>query len=242
VTTTSDASADAYRYPVRLAHRIDPIPGPNVPLVHVMHRTCDLGREPAGYGRVVHQARIGREPSPSWRRRAAMDRPAHPTAPASVRLPSSLAVRLAVLGLLAAAIAAVAGCGLGGAAASGPLVTVETRGGECVDGPCGMTVVLERDGSVHSADKPPNDLGTVPAEQVAAIDAAIKLTNFPALRNRPFTGECPTAFDGQEIVFEFSTPSGPERLASCESDLDYGLPLFVAVSAALAEWVPLPVT
>jgi hypothetical protein len=137
---------------------------------------------------------------------------------------------------------AVGACGLEAAAPDAPLVTIEMRGGECFNPPCGMTVVLSRDGSVRSAAKPPNDLGTVPPDQVAAIDAAIKLTDFAALRSRPFTGECPTAFDGQEIVFEFAAPSGTERLASCESDLDYGQPLFVAVANALAQWVPLPVT
>lgn len=136
----------------------------------------------------------------------------------------------------------VAGCGFGGATATGPLVTVELRGGECVQGPCGTTVVLDRDGSVHSAAKPPNLLGTVPIEQVAAIDAAIRQTDFAALRGHPFTGQCPTAFDGQEIVYEFSAPSGPQRLASCEVEIDDGLPLFVAVSTALGPFVPLPTT
>ena len=80
------------------------------------------------------------------------------------------------------------------------------------------------------------------AGQLAAIDAAIRLTDFEALKSHPFTGECPVAFDGQEIVFEFSTPAGPERLASCEVEIDYGLPLFVAVANALGPFVPLPLT
>ena len=138
----------------------------------------------------------------------------------------------------------VAACGFGGGVSSAddPLVTVETRGGECFTAPCGQVVVLDRNGRVHSAAKPPNELGTVPPEQVAAIDAAIRLTDFEALKSHPFTGECPVAFDGQEIVFEFSTPAGPERLASCEVEIDYGLPLFVAVANALGPFVPLPLT
>lgn len=126
--------------------------------------------------------------------------------------------------------------------AAGPLVTVELRGGECFAAPCGRTVSLERDGRVHEAAKPPNDLGVVPPDQVAAIDTAIRLTDFAALRSRPFTGECPTAFDGQEIVYTFAAPSGTQRIASCEVDIDEGLPLFVAVATALGPWVPLPVT
>ena len=127
--------------------------------------------------------------------------------------------------------------------AAGPLVTVSTRGGECVDGPCGTTLSLGRDGRVHEATKPPNEIEmVVPAAQVAAIEAAIMATDLAAVRSRPFTGECPTAFDGQEIVFEFRTPSGLERIASCEVEIDFGQPLFVAVSTALGSLIALPVT
>jgi hypothetical protein len=124
--------------------------------------------------------------------------------------------------------------------ATGALVTVETRGGLCVDGPCGTTIVLERNGRVHQAAKPPNDLGIVPAAALAALDTAIRTTDFTALRSHPFTGQCPTAFDGQEIVFEFGAPGGVQRIATCEVDVDFGLPLFVAVSAALGPFIPLP--
>lgn len=46
--------------------------------------------------------------------------------------------------------------------ATGTLLTVETRGGLCVDGPCGTTIVIERNGRVHQAAKPPNYIGIVP--------------------------------------------------------------------------------
>ena len=123
--------------------------------------------------------------------------------------------------------------------ASGRLVTVETRGGECFAAPCGMTVILERNGRVHLAAKPPNDLGTVPPSALAALDAAIRTTDFAALKSHRFTGQCPTAYDGQEIVFEFGTPGGVQRIATCEVQVDVGQPLFLAVSAALGSFVPL---
>ncbi len=105
-----------------------------------------------------------------------------------------------------------------------------------------MTVVLERDGRVHGVNKPPNELGTVPPAALGALESAIASTDFAALKARPFTGECPTAFDGQEVVFEFGAPRGTERLASCEVEIDWGLPLFVAASTALGPFVPLPTT
>jgi hypothetical protein len=124
--------------------------------------------------------------------------------------------------------------------ATGALVTLETRGGMCVGGPCGTTIVIERDGRVHQAAKPPNDLGIVPPAALAALDAAIRTTDFTALKSLPFTGQCPTAFDGQEIVFEFGAPGGVQRIATCEVDVDFGSPLFLAASTALGPFVPLP--
>ena len=126
--------------------------------------------------------------------------------------------------------------------ASGPLMTVELRGGMCPAGACEQTITLERDGRVHGATKPPNDLGVVPAAAMATLTAAIQANDYAALKSHPFTGVCPVAFDGQEFVFEFSVGTGTQRIASCEVAIDWGHRLFVAVGVALGEWVPMPVT
>ena len=136
----------------------------------------------------------------------------------------------AVLGLAAVAV----GCALVAQnAPPGPLVTIETRGGECPAGACKSLVLIERDGRVHRLAPDVADMARVEPHVVAAIDAAIRATDFPALRSRPFTGECPVNFDGQELIYTFTTPSGSERLASCEVELDPDHPLLVAVDAAL---------
>ena len=137
---------------------------------------------------------------------------------------------------------AIAGCGSAASSAMGPLVTVETRGGECFAAPCGQTVTLERDGTVRAAAKPPNALGTVPADQLRTLSTLIATTDFSVIKARPFTGQCPTTFDGEEIVFEFATPGGPQRIATCEVEVDFGLPLFVALSTALGPFIPIPTT
>jgi hypothetical protein len=151
-----------------------------------------------------------------------------------------------VLALAIFATSLLAACGSGLAiplpAGSGALVSVELRGGECFAAPCGTTIFVERDGRVHGATKPPNDLGTVAPDALAVLDAAIRATDFTALRSHPFTGQCPTAFDGQEIVFTFGAPGGVQRIASCEVDIDWGQPLFVAASTALGPFVALPTT
>jgi hypothetical protein len=153
-------------------------------------------------------------------------------------------VRVGTSWLVAAAIA-LTGCSSGvniPLPGTGTLVTVEMRGGMCPAGTCDNAVILDRDGRVHSAAKPPNDLGRVNSDTLAALTAAIQATDWAALRSRPFTGECPTAFDGQELIFEFGVGTGTQRIASCEVDIDWGHPLFVAVGVALGEWIALPLT
>lgn len=155
-------------------------------------------------------------------------------------------VRAVVPVILMIATAALLACGPGDqtlvGVGTGPLLTVEARGGECLVAPCGTTVIVERDGSVHAAAKPPNAIGSITPEQLAALESAIKLTDFTILKNRPFTGECPVNFDGQEFIFEFGAPGGTQRIATCEVEVDYGTPLFVAVTAALGPFLPIPTT
>lgn len=115
-----------------------------------------------------------------------------------------------------------------------PLVTVTTRGGECLEGACGSTLVVERDGQLHQTAPEELVLGQVTPDALALLDGAIKTADFAAIRSRPFTGECPVNFDGQEVIYEFGAPGGAERIASCESEVDPDHPLFRAVELALA--------
>ncbi len=141
---------------------------------------------------------------------------------------------LALLSCLVAACQSIPEAGslvpiIGGA----PFVTVTTRGGECPDGPCGNTTVIERDGKVHQTVPVAVDLGQVPAGILTALDAAIKTTDFDLIRAVAFDAECPVNFDGQEFIYEFGTPGGTERIASCETMIDPSHPVFAAVTAAL---------
>ena len=88
----------------------------------------------------------------------------------------------------------------------------------------------------------PATLGVLPAAQLAALDAAVRTTDFASMRSHKFTGQCPTAFDGQEFVFEFGAPGGTQQIATCSVAVDFGSPLFVAVSAALGPYLAIPTT
>ena len=150
---------------------------------------------------------------------------------------------LAILAVLLCVVPIVAGCAAPVASTPpGALLSVEVRGGMCANGPCDETVTLERDGRVHGATKPPNDLGVVPAAQLATLKTLIAASDFSAIKGQPFTGQCPTAFDGQEVVMDFATAAGIQHIDSCQVDVDWGHPLFVAVSTALGPFIALPTT
>ena len=97
--------------------------------------------------------------------------------------PASPLLSIAAVALLAVALTA---CSTSVASllpqAGGPLVTVTTRGGECVDGPCGSVTVIDRGGTIRATEPVAAELGTVPAETLTALDAAIKTTDFDVLR------------------------------------------------------------
>ena len=162
-----------------------------------------------------------------------------------MRLQARIIRRAMLLSVVAISMGALAACSSAGSVdlpGTGPLATVNMRGGMCMEGACDNSVILERDGRVHSAAKPPNELGRVPAEAMATLTAAVQATDYAAIKAHPFTGECPIAFDGQEMIFEFGVGAGTQRIASCEVDIDWGHPLFVAVGVALGEWIPIPLT
>ncbi len=125
---------------------------------------------------------------------------------------------------------------------AGPLVKVTTRGGECVNGPCGSIIEIARDGTVTEVLPGSNGIGVVPADAMAALGAAIMAADFDAIRAHPFSGDCPTAFDGQEVIYEFGVPGGTQRIASCETQIDADSPVFAAVTVALRSVAVQPVS
>ena len=150
----------------------------------------------------------------------------------------SLSIRLVAL---AAVALGVGGCTLLPALdspAAGPLVTIETRGGHCRQGPCGGVVAIERDGRVHATAPVAEELGRLPENLKSGLEQVIRTADFQRLRSRPFTGECPVNFDGQETVYTFTAATGPIRLASCEVEIDPSDPLFVTIEAALGALPP----
>ena len=109
------------------------------------------------------------------------------------------------------------------------VLTVDVTGGECANGPCGAQYVVYGDGRV---DGPPGAALAIPADQMTLIADQVGRTNWDAVRAVPFTGECPTAFDGQKHIYGFPAPGGDLVFDSCEFDLS-GVEAIQAIDQAL---------
>ena len=116
-----------------------------------------------------------------------------------------------------------------------PVLTIETRGGECPNGPCGSVIAIEADGRVHQLRPTDLVIGQVPPQLLEALRIEIEQANFPLIESRPFTDTCPTAYDGQETIYVFTVGqgTGSERIATCEIAIDPSHPLFRAVNAVM---------
>jgi hypothetical protein len=116
------------------------------------------------------------------------------------------------------------------AAAAGVLVTYQTRGGECPQGPCGMTAVIHRDGTVERSDGMAQQ---VDARTLARLADLIAATDWAAILAVPFTGECPVNFDGQEQIYTFSAAGQAVEVASCTTQVDQAAEPFATVQGIL---------
>jgi hypothetical protein len=107
-------------------------------------------------------------------------------------------------------LAAVAGAD----SATRPIATVVRHGGLCLGGSECRTVFRITDTTISAPGYVPRRLA--PAERLALL-RAVKLLSVPSLRAHPFTGTCPTAYDGSESIYAFR--GFTRRLPSCTYDL-----------------------
>jgi hypothetical protein len=114
-----------------------------------------------------------------------------------------------------------------------PLVSVESRGGECPSGTCDRLLNVEADGRIHEVIPKDRVLGTAPPEVIDALRVEVEQADYLAIRSRPFTDTCPIAFDGQQVIYTFHVTTGDREIDSCKIAIDPADPLFVAVDAAL---------
>ena len=118
--------------------------------------------------------------------------------------------------LIAAALLALAVLATAAPAASNPVVAdVRAVGGLCVRGTICMTrTLLHADGRVVRDGAVVRRLTAARTKEIRRQLAALDLAE---VRSHPFTGTCPTAYDGPELVFRLQGVAPPLR--GCTWDL-----------------------
>jgi hypothetical protein len=119
-----------------------------------------------------------------------------------------------VLPIAAIAAALIAAGSASATATRPPIATVVRHGGLCLSGSECRTVFRITDTTISAPGYVPRRLA--PAERLALL-RAVKLLSVPSLRAHPFTGTCPTAYDGSESIYAFR--GFTRRLPSCTYDL-----------------------
>jgi hypothetical protein len=120
-----------------------------------------------------------------------------------------------------------------------PLVTVQRHGGLCVAGACQSTMSIYENGSISydyvGQEEVVGDGGALSDDALNELHELIAQTDFKAIKSVPFTDMCPTAYDGQEVIYVVTDADGVEqRLASCEVVIDPSLPVFAWLDALWA--------
>ena len=118
------------------------------------------------------------------------------------------------------------------------LASVRFTGGMCQYGACDALLTIRRDGHyTYQIGDNTEKTGTVTEAKVETLAQEIAKADFERIKSVPFTGTCPIAYDGQELIYTFQTAAGPQVIASCKVQVDENAPLFKATQAIVAESV-----
>ena len=112
------------------------------------------------------------------------------------------------------------------------LIKIYYHGGLCVSGEeCRSIKTITADGKVMIDGKL---AGNLTGGQLSNLKQVLSATDYNSIGTQKFIGTCPTAYDGEEVVFSFY-PQGIERsYASCDVEIDESLPVFVLLNQILS--------
>jgi hypothetical protein len=98
-----------------------------------------------------------------------------------------------------------------------PLATLDTHGGSCEEKPCHTVTNIYENGTCEGPDcKRPN----FTPEEIAHLKEAINGTDFDAIKETEFVGDCPTSPDVPKFAYVFRTDKGKVKLGTCEYAID----------------------
>jgi lysylphosphatidylglycerol synthetase-like protein (DUF2156 family) len=99
-----------------------------------------------------------------------------------------------------------------------PKVEVYSHGELCPEGECQSTFTIYNNGT-YGYDG--NVQGLLTPHQLGQLFNEMLNADYEQIKSRKFTGMCPTAYDGQEVVYTFYvTQNEIHRIASCEVQID----------------------
>jgi hypothetical protein len=98
---------------------------------------------------------------------------------------------------------------------------------------CTRLVNVDGDGRLHEVIPTDHVIGRAPPALVDALQVEIERADYRLILSRPVRGTCPTAYDGQQLIYTFHVSTGDRTVDTCKTAIDPNHPLFVAVSAVL---------
>lgn len=118
------------------------------------------------------------------------------------------------------------------------LASVSATGGLCPDAACASVFTVHGDGTwTQSTGGQADQGGTLPAETLSYLAAATASTTI--LDAPAFTGTCPIAYDGAELVYAWTDPTGETHaVSSCDRAIPPDDPLVVALAAVQGQQAP----
>ena len=97
------------------------------------------------------------------------------------------------------------------------IVAVETEGGGCNDGPPCDTITTLYESGVCDGIKCARQ--AIPADEITQFKAIIEKTDFDSIKQKRFTGDCPTNPYVPKFTYTFYTSNGKVVFEPCTYDI-----------------------
>ena len=108
------------------------------------------------------------------------------------------------------------------------LASRASSGGRCQDGPCHSMFAVYTDGSWTLSTNTISSNGVLDESALAILRDGITTTGIPTAP--AFTGTCPSAYDGQEVVYTWRGTDGlPATVSACDVSISETDPLVQAL-------------
>ena len=107
------------------------------------------------------------------------------------------------------------------------LAEVKYTGGLCQSGLCESLYVIKNNGQLFYQGKLTGY--TINQSDITRLTTEIQSTDFNEIKNHKSTGTCPSAYDGQEVIYTFYTSARIQVVSSCEYQIDAQIGVFKAV-------------